>query len=494
MSLNLMNRHLTTNFLISLLMLSSGIAYSEPLSVNKAIKLFIENSLDLKIQNLNAQEAKAKTQIYLGLYDFILQSNIEYTQSPFVGLNSYGVDAQSVKSTTQIQKKFPYGVRFSLGSSWEKQDHTQITGGFIPPSNGHLTQVFLEAQIPLLNNIFGTLDRAQLTQYRLKEKIAKLQTLKAIINLVTEGMGIYKKWHISKRSVAFKKASLTRAQKLLRLNLKKQKDGLLEAGEVAQTHASVQAREIDLLEAENQLDQASHTLAAFINIEKSSVDQYTADHLDKTLADYTENFPKKDLWANNVDVALATSSSTVSTIALAEKSHDKWIELNAFGRIALDDADAMFGNSLDNLFFDNPTYVTGLNLVIPLGNEAKRGTYQLSYLAKHRSDIQLEQAQKTVYETYTGRQKALERLKAQISRSKKLLQFQKDKLLHENKKFHQGRSSITLLLQFQDELTQYEHQHEQLLTSYVSTRVDTQLMDATLLKAHQINLPKRMGP
>lgn len=463
---------------------------SEPLTLDTAIDLFIDNSLDLKIQNLTEQEAKGRTQQFLGIYDFILRSDVTYTKAPFVDVSTFGADVELLQSTTQLQKNFPFGVSFALGWDWDLKDtRTIITGLNIPPTRGNITGLFLELKIPLLRNIFGTLDHLQIAQFKLSEQVAKLQTLKSIVNLVQEGMNIYEQWHLAKRAVRLKEESLRRAQKLLDLNLQKLKDGLLEEGDIAQTRASLKAREIDLATAHISLNQANHIFAAFINMDEDKISAYTADELENEVALQYESTSESSVLESNIDIALAQAGEAISGLILREKSHDRLITLDAFGRTTLRDAAPTFSKSWDNLFFDKPTYVAGLSLTVPLGNTTKEYVYQNAFLGHERADIELQKAKKQVLETYRGLSFAIQKLKEQVQYSKKLLALQNEKLKHEELKFKQGRSSITFILQFQDELTAFELQHESLLTQYVKTRVLAQLVDTSLLKQHELELP-----
>lgn len=483
--------HIQRTSFLCVLLFSALPGLAKPLTVDTAIRLFLDNSLDLKIQSLKEQGAKADTHGFLGIYDFIWKSDVNYTKAPFVDITPQGLKEEHLNTTTQIQKYLPFGVEFSLGWDWQNKD-TQLISSLAPPqpsAKGHVTSLFLEARVPLLRNIFGSLNQLQLEQFKLSEHVAKLLTLKSIVSLVEDGIKIYQQWHIAKRSVYLKQANLNRAKKLLAINLEKQKDGLLEEGDIAQTQVGVKAREIELATTKTELNTASHIFAAFMNVDKSLIDTYETSSLEQEIDGASTLNTNIDMaLESNIDIALTKTGTLFSSLALKEKETDQLVELNAVGRTMLKDAGPQFSQSWDNLFFDNPAYVAGLSLVIPLENHAKQGAYQKAYLSKQKSDIEFEKTKKQVRELYQNQRSTLATLQHQIQQSKKLLKLQKQKLSHEEVKFKQGRSSITFILQFQDELTGYELQYERLLTEYTRTKISSKLTDTSLLKEYKLDM------
>ncbi len=464
------------------------------LSVDKAIDLFLLNSFDVQIENIRQQKAQHDTDAFLGIYDFIMNGQVAYLDSPSISVASSN-GASFFKSLNgyfneaTLSKKFPFGMEFALKLSPNYSKIDLVPRGVGPASiEGFEHTLALTAKASLLKNFFGQIDFAQLGQLKGNEIIAKLSTLIAIENIFRQGIDLYRLWYTLKRSVVLRQKNLNRARALLRLDRQKLKDGLIEEGEFAQSKVGVESRKIELERSKDRLNQANHTFASFLNITIKEVEAFDAPNLSKSVKDYPQ-LSDKALVKQNLTINFTKAQHKVSELSVLEKKYDRMADLNLFGEIGFAGANKKLGRSVDDLLFDHPNYLVGFEFVIPFQNTTKIANYRKSLLVRQEVSLEIKKTEKTSIESYHSALSTLKSLAKRIKNMKTLLRLQKVKVREESKKYDQGRSSIDLVLRFQDELTDFELQRIQFLGEYIKKWIELQLIDTQLMKSHGVPLP-----
>ena len=300
---------------------------------------------------------------------------------------------------------------------------------------------------------------------------------------------MYKQWYVARQSVLARQKSLQRAKKLLKLNLRKAKDGLLEEGDIAQSRVGVESRSLELEVEQVVLERAEHALAAFVNLPKADSAAYETPEFRSLLGTYQQN-SLEELKDKNIRVALTRANQKTAELRLDRTRHDRLADLSLIGSIGLKDVGNTLNGSFNNLFFDNQNYAVGLQLNIPLGNGEKTGSYRLASLANKKAELEIDKAKKEISESYLAALTTMESVTRRIEDSDKLVRLQKKKLKFEDKRFQQGRSSIDLILRFQDELIEFELQQERFLSEYMKSYVEAKLMDTSLFKENGVSIPK----
>jgi outer membrane protein TolC len=463
----------------------------KPLTVEEAISQFLKTSFEVRIQRSNEEEAEAQTQSFLGIYDFVLKADVSYSHTPFVSLSPFGADRDAVQWGGGLHKRFPFGVSLSLELDQAYESFGRFLPG-IPGVKGYTNALTLTARLPLLNNFFGTSDQIQIGMLKINEGMAKLRTLKAIEDLFRQGSGMYQAWYVARQALEVKQVNLTRAQKLLTLNLKKLKDGLVERGDVAQSKVGVQARTLELEAARKNLNDIEHAFAAFLNIDKESVSAYEIPDLSLYVSPYA-SLESSEMLSRNITVSLSKAGASLQQLRLNQAEQGRLATLNMVGQAGLKDVGPSYAKSWDQMFFQKPNAAVGLELSLPLGNGEPEGAYRQARVLREKAELERLRAEKQVAEAYQATLSAMSSITRQLEDTRELNTLQREKLAFEERKFGQGRSSIDLILRFQDELSQVELQLDQLLSEYVRNWIEARLLDTSLLRSQGVE-PPSIGP
>ncbi len=447
------------------------------LTLKDCIELGMKNNFQVKKSKYDLFSAREGTRQVKSQYEPQINCRLGRTE-----VKNQGMEAMNVEKTEKdmlsigLNKKF-YSSGGLLSLTWEneKSDNNYTSGNFSGLANpAYESDMTLAYSQPLVSNFAGNNNKKYMQISKSGEGIAEL-SLRAQKNILLNKIeNAYFDLNFSGRNLEIQKVFLKRSKKLLSINKKKLKDGLLEEVDIIATEASVTLREAAILLAKDSVQNAKDKLKNIIGLPQENNYSFVVEdfagfkhqELNKEEVIKTALLKRPDLKIieNNIEINLLTTkikrNEKLPSLAL-----DGQYGVNGYGEDWSDDY-----NSLE------PSWYVGLNLVFSPFNKQSNSLINQSEYA-HKKNITESSEQK--FAIITDCRNICRRINTQalyVQAVYKSLKLQEKKLKLEEVKFNQGRSSIQWILNFQDDLNRSEIEYYQALTDYYKAKADLKLI------------------
>lgn len=452
------------------------------LTFKDAIKTALQRNLDIKIAKLDNNLGQAAIDASKAAFDFILTGQWDWTDDQDKP-SSIVVGTRKFRQNYNLglRKKVAFGTTFELNflNAYHKTNST-----FVDLKRYWDPRLALSITHPLLNNFFGYADRRRLRLGLLKDKILKQQSKEKIEATLAEIATHYWDLSAAQTNLDIKRRSLKQAKRLHSANKRKIKLGTLEKTDILASKAHVRQRENDLLRAKNTWERSHRNL-------KHAIQDETKDRL--RAAD--EITFKDEVFTVATTLTHALNQRKDYLVAQQDlKLKHVTLEIDKNGLLPKADIIATIaGNGLDEnynpavgelLSSDFPTYIFGIQLSYPLGNHAAESAYEQSRVGKLRAVYLLQKLQNDIHLDIVQKIHTLNTHKEQVKATQDITEFHRKKMIAEERKFNQGRSSINFLIDFQEDYLLSSSAHILSLLNYQKALIDLRKSEGTLLDTY----------
>ena len=380
-----------------LLVMTGGVASAQEadlkLTLKEAVKMAVEKNLDVRVELYNPAAAEADIWKDLGIYNPLLNLNINYQDSATQSSNIFTTGGESVsrqRSTNLdagLSRLFFTGgsAGINFNNSW---NHTNI-GGNSNINNYFKTDVDISVTQPLLKN-FGrettelTINVARLAKDGLLEQFSA-----KLLDIISQVNTQYNQLYSVRQNLDAKRTSLSLAQTILDNTKAQVKAGVLPAMEILNAQFGLSTQQKNLIDAEraykDQIDQLKLLLqikdaADIIPVDSPFQAAYPVD-ISQTIKTALMTRPdlkqlRISLKSNELQSRVAhnqtlpqldfTASAFFSGLA---STYNRDIETVGSGRY--------------------PAYSAGLQLTYPIGNDSARNDYIRKKLLVEQSKTQV---------------------------------------------------------------------------------------------------------
>jgi len=492
------------------------------LSLKDITKLALQNNLDIAISDTNeAYYQQAIIQAY-GPYDPLItlglgvqsQKNPNTNLATKSSLGSYS-KGDFANWNFQFQQNIRTGGYFTATYNSSRSDSNVAFLLFSPQYNASTTLAFNQ---PLRRNLRIDQNRGTIKLANLDVKTNDSQFRQKVVETIAGIQGQY--WDLvgAIRNYEIKREAVKLAQVTLRDNRRKLEIGSLASIQVTEAQAAEAQRELDLISAEEMVYNAENALLALISNDRNAEIWHKVIIPTETpeLAEYKVNLDtaidaalKNRPELEQLDIALQRYGinqrmsedmrkwqidlkGTFGTTGVAGPQSYITDPITGQQAILIDpNLVGSIGNAYKLLFTGGYTnWSVGFNVVIPLRNrtvdaqlaEIKIGRRQ--QLMKRKSMEQQIQAEirNAVQKIETNRQ--------QVETAKVSLEFNKEQLIGEQKRFEAGLSQNFLVLSRQNDLSAAQFTELQALIAYKKSVIALQKAMNTLLESNDFEIAK----
>ncbi len=465
-----MKRYLTVLLLTIAIAGTAAADEGKKLSLKEAIRLAIENNLDLKAELYSPALAEAEIRKSRAMYETRLTIDTSYQYSdPYSALLGSGVEQSTYNFTPAVSQLLSSGGTISL----KYQNQYQYNSAAVPFGRYWTSSLGLAFSQPLLKN-FGrdtTELNIKISEISKDASVSHLRSL--ILSTVAQVRTEYFKMWSVREDLESRKASLELAQKILSETQARVKAGVLPAMEILNSQFGVSSREKELIDAEKAVSDQIDILSQLIRLERvtdivttdkpvrEKITINEADALNKAISSRPETEElKAELKISEVQSAVARNQTKAS--------------LNLVSSVALTGLDREYGRNNERLnSLDYPAWSVGLQLDYPLGNQAAENDYIKSRLKADQVKVQLASLNSSITNEVKiairavnssfkqldvaekARQYAAERVKAYMKKSEVGLATTKDLLDVENDLATARANQIKAEVQYVTSLNQY---------------------------------------
>jgi outer membrane protein TolC len=422
------------------------------MTLQQAIRLAVENNLDVRAELYNPAQQEAEIQRNLAIYDPVVSAQAGFMDTTNSASSPFGPDptrAQSWQLNTQVSRLFPSGATASVGFDnglFTNNSSTLFNNTWQSGLGVSVTQ-------PLLKNFGRENTEAAITISRLS-KAASLERLHdRLLTTVAEVRRQYFTLYNLREQRQVRKVSLGLAQKILAETKSRVDAGVLPAMEILNAEYGVSAREKEVLDAEQAVLDQSDTLGVLLQlhgqgeIEPVDTPRHGAMVVDsdqaikQALAAPLIRAQKKNLEISKMQSRIL-DNLTKPDLALVAAS-------------TMNGLDANFGRDLEKVgSLSYPAWQLGLNLSYPLGNNAAENAYRQSRLKSDQAAIQIRALEEQVTNTVKAAIRAIDTGAKQMVVAERGVAYAAERLTSFIRKSEVGLATTKEVLEVENDLAQ----------------------------------------
>lgn len=396
-----MKRYLLALGLVAVL---AGMASAEEsarqLTMNEAIKLAVENNLDVRAELYNPASAEADIHKYQGIYNPLLTLLANYQDSSKLPANSFtsgGVTVtrqRSIGYNAELSQLIPSGgtVDAKFDNSWNHNNN--LSQGAI--NNYFQSDVVVTFSQPLLKNFGRETTELTINVARFSKEGALDQFKSKLLDIISQVKTQYYQLYSLRENLEVKKTSLKLAETILTNTQAQVKAGVLPAFEILNAQFGVATQQKNLIDAERALkDQVDalrvllqlHDALDIIPVDTPFRDNYQVDEAQATKYALTS---RPDLRQQSVTLKTNELQSRVArNLTLPELDVTASADFNGLASNYSRDLDRVGSGQY-------PTWIAGLKLTYPIGNDSAKNDYIKSKLKVDQARTQVRSLEESI--------------------------------------------------------------------------------------------------
>jgi len=422
---------------------------TQTLSLEDCIKIALSNSFEVKLARLDFLIEETEMTKENAIYDTLLAFDISYEKDNRQPLSTFGADeAQTNIYSVEATKTLTSGTELTLSVSDER---TWTNSAYTSTNPAHTAEASLEARQPLGKNVFGYIDRRNITVTSLAIQNADLDTKERIESLLGEVEAAYWEWVFSKRNSEIYRQLLEKAQDLHRSNIDNYKLGNVEKADFLASRVNVLLREKDVQIADNKYSHAEGKIKLLMNVDAAwpirSRESLEYRKLEVELEDCL-----KKAFQKRRDYLQAKREVEMKKIVLETKVNARWPEIDLIASFAANGIDSGLGRALNNIVTDNNSdYYAGLEVTIPIENNLARGEFKKAEYDKEKALVTLKSIERSIITETGSKFRDYATYKANADKVIEVAKLQYEKLKEEEKWFRYGRFNTRRLIDSQED-------------------------------------------
>jgi outer membrane protein TolC len=468
------------------------------LTVDEAVKMALENNLDLAADRLDPQIGDARVAAAAGTFRPTIASSVQRNnqlQPPSSLLFPTSTRNDVVTSNVGLNQRLPwFGTSYSISWDTSHTDSNSFLNSYNPLLRSGLSITFSQ---PLLKDFFTDAARTNLLVSRTNRAIADTRLQESVVHTTAAVKAAY--WNLvsARANVDARRASLQLAEELVRVNRAKVDVGQSPPIDLVSAEAEVASNQEQLIVAETSVKQAEDRLRVLIfdaaqrdvwNVQLDPVDSPPVGTatVDVEAAVTNALRDRADLARARKDVENAT---TTARLAGNQKLPD--VRVNASyqanglggteilrtggfpGTITGNGQVVGFGTILDQLFrSDYPTWTVGLSLSYPIGQSTDEANQARSKLEAQQAAQRVRSSEAKVIQQVRDAAWKVQMNARRVDTVRAVRELAEQRRDVEQKRFDVGMSTSFLVIQAQRDLAQARQNELAAVLAYDLSLVD----------------------
>lgn len=368
-----------------------------------------------------------------------------YANPPLLTYDRFDSDQYSLG----VQQQFNFGLQAKLSYQITKTNY--INSPMSATTNLNFTDAkpVLELSLPLWKNGFGRSAKAQEEAIRAQSMAQHSLSEAQITRLDIEAESLYWRCSAAKEAVEVQTQSLKSAEGIKAYVTRKANMELGENSDVIQAAALVEARKLQLLQAENEARAAAQALNALMNINSDEMPQEMEKIDSKKVFTVNLSVERPGHRADVVAAQAQMRAAQANSISSAENVRPT---LDLYGSYAMNGRGDDIGDAGGNISSDKrDTQVVGVRFSMPLNLGAESDVIRSARL---RSNAAATSYQKALFEQEVAWKELIRKLnesKLNLKMALSVEKIQGQKLELEKKRLRQGRTTTYQVLLFEQD-------------------------------------------
>ena len=434
------------------------------LSRMSAIAMTIRKNIDLRIEALNSSMAEADAARNWGIY------NPVFNASATAGVSATTGDAffrtRSANASLGLTQNLPTGGSITA-TSQAGYTTAEFLGNLSPTTNWQ-SSAGLSISQPLLKNAGKETMELNITLAAngLQDSLERFRstTTDTVNTVITSYNHLYALRQVLESRVSV----LNSAQKLLDEIKKKEKQGPLQAMEVANAEFAIIQRRKDLVDAERSVRDQEASLRYLIGME-SRLQIIPIDPPAKDEPEETEEQAVRAALAIRSDLKQLYSSLKTSQLQERVARHQTWPDLSINAGGGFTGLGNHSGDSFRQLVERPGTYWSaGMQFSVPLGNTAARNDYLRSKIRTEQVQNQIKALEWRVRNDIEADLRALISARLQRQTAERSQQIAEQRLEEYRKNNQLGTATVQDVINAENDLTYARNSHMDAMETFAN--------------------------
>ncbi len=419
------------------------------LLLEECIALAARNSFEVKLAQLDFLIAQTGQGVAEAIYDTVLSADISYEKDKRQPLSTFGADNKQINTySIEATKKLSTGTEVTLSFDDTRE---WSNSAYVSKNPAHTAEAALEIRQPLGKNIFGYVDRRNISVTSLAIQNTDLDTKERIELLFANAGKAYWEWAFAKRGLQIYHDILERAKDLHKINDKNYDTGLIEKGDFLASEANILIREKDMLIAENKYRRSEENIKLLMNIETDE-QIHPKDSLQYKEIDFDLGDCLSRAFQKRRDYQKAKREVEIENIILETKANERWPEIDLVASMTANGIDSKFSEAAGKITSeDNTDYFAGVEISLPLENNLARSEFKKAKHSKEKAIITLKKIERSIVTDVGNAFRDYITYEANVSKLSEVAELQKAKLKEEEKRLKYGRSNTKRSIDYQQD-------------------------------------------
>jgi outer membrane protein len=461
-----------------------------PLSLYQGVLLALQNNLDVRVERLTPLIREEEVRKEAGVFfspRFNIDTGADRSLRPTgtVLAGAQILETQNVDLNTGVSMRSNTGGVVSLDFRNKRFESNSVFQTFDPQYTAELA---LTVTHPLLKNFGIGVNAIRLKVAQHSAEMSKHQLESVVTNLISDVQNTYWDLVMARNDLAARRQSIEVAQYLQKRAAEMVAGGRLPAIAMLQAKSAVLEREIDLVAAENALEDAQERLKSLLNlrtmVELSKLTIVPTDPPEFQIRTVSIEEGLKSALANRPELSQAKLEQENRALGVSAAKNQRLPEINFVGSIGLSGLsgsptdlpfstlmiggipietslaegrnafDGGYGEALSKLFSGNfVSYKVGLTVQIPLGNQSARSELARARLEAEKARGILQSVEEKIALEVDRAARAVNSSAKAIEGVMALRELAAQKLQMAQDGLNSGVSSVTDVLEAEKNLT-----------------------------------------
>ncbi len=451
------------------------------LSLEQAIRLALQNTLDLEVVSLTYEKAAFGIGSAKGFFDPYLEidANANRTISPDISRIS-ATDTKNQNGNLIFGGNLQTGGTYTLG--WYNQRVDSAIPGFTLFNPRYTSTLSIGATQPLLRNFGDTVS----TRFVVQAKYQRDSSAYDFVAGVQKGLQLIENayWDLAyaRALLTARKQALDIAKDLNRITKIKIDVGTLAPIDIVQTEVTVAQREQDIILAEGQIGSAEDQLKRLLNVRSLPDWQRPIVTTDlptmEPISVSVEDGMRQALQTRpEVRQVLIDIESKKLTLVYNKSQLKPRLDLaGSYGYAGLGanaaNQDLSYGDAFSNIFDRNyPTWAVGVVFSVPIFNQTAKNNAAIASSDLELSRTNLALLKQNLWVEVRGAARDVDTALRSIAAAKKSRELAERNLDAEKKKYENGMTTSFQVSSIQNDLTNARAVELQTYAAYLKSRV-----------------------
>lgn len=453
------------------------------LTPDAVVDLLLERSFGLKQAEMTRDAVAEDIPTAKSVFDTTLGLDASYQLDKSASESSiFGDRTDTANWGLSLSKEIPSGTALGLSlTNVRRKTYNSTVGNvqIIPDQALYEPVLGFSLTQPFMQNAFGVNDRRAVAQAKFAYASADFTLKRETDLLVHKGLINYWALVFIKKHIQAQERAVAFAREFFETTKEEKKLGTAEKTDLLAAEANLLSRKDELLALREMERTTSEELRRDLEFEPEVGLNPPLNWPEFTNAGIFDDERIKAAFERRGDYQSLRSDLERQNVRLAVAKNVRWPSLDLVSTLELNDVDPSYQTAIGNM--DSPNWTVGLSFSVPLENRAARADARRTTAEKARALFALKDIENQIVNELSRLIEEVKARKEIVDTSRRTLELQVAKLKEEMKKYHMGRSSSYVMVQYQNDAVMAERHLVEAWFAYQESVLGLKLADGTIV-------------